>query len=140
MILTTIYIILAFSIGFAVAWIIGLNKLNKEQRERKSTGGFLESERLVKETLQKELAVVHQKKMTIEMELTQKLKAANDTIRRMDQDILLMQKSYEETEALLESKHPELHALKMELIETHNTIARLKGYIADKRKENLPAS
>lgn len=98
----------------------------------KSTGGFLESERLMKETVQKELAIVHQNKMAKELELNQKLQAAEKIIRQMDSDILLMQKSYEETESLLQAKAPEVHALKLQLIEAQNTIARLKAKIAEK--------
>jgi hypothetical protein len=92
----------------------------------------LESERLMKETLQKELAVVHQLKMAKELELNQKLQAAEKLIRQMDSDIILMQKSYEETEALLEAKAPEVHALKIQLIEAQNNIARLKAKLGEK--------
>ncbi len=134
MTLTIIYIILAFIAGFVIAWVININKLGKERRELKSASGFLESERLVKETLQKELAVAHQKKMTTELALTQKLEIAEKVIRQMDSDIMLMQKSYEETEALLEAKHPEVHALKLELIEVKNALARLKGILIEKEK------
>lgn len=129
---TIVYITIGLIIGFGIAWVIGMNKLTTERKQFKSTSGFLESERLIKETLQKELAVVHQQKMTIELELSQKLTAANKTIVQMDSDIMLMQKSYEETEAQLLQTHPELHALKVELIETKNTIARLKAALAEK--------
>jgi peptidoglycan hydrolase CwlO-like protein len=130
--LTILYIVLAFAVGFGIAWVIVMNKLTNERKQFKSASGFLESERLIKETLQKELAVVHQQKMTIELELTQKLTHAQKIIRQMDADILLMQKSYEETEAQLLQTHPELHALKVELIEAKNNIARLKGLLAEK--------
>ncbi len=92
----------------------------------------MESERLMKETLQKELAVVHQNKMAKELELTQKLQAAEKIMKQMDGDIMLMQKSYEETEALLEAKAPEVHALKIQLIEAQNTVARLKAKLGEK--------
>src|SRR5512140_3523333 len=98
-----IYIIAAFIIGFAIAWIFMYSKLIKVRKELKSTQGFLESEKLMKETLQKELAVVHQNKMAIELNLTQKLQQANKVMRQMDSDILLLQKSNEETETLLEA-------------------------------------
>lgn len=129
-----IYIIIAFITGFGAAWFIQFTKLQKQRRELKSTGGFLESERLMKETLQKELAVVHQSKMATELDLNQKLQAAEKIIREMDSDIILMQKSYEETEALLKVTQPEVHALKLQLIEAQNTIARLKG-ILEKGKQ-----
>jgi hypothetical protein len=132
MLQTIIYILLAFIGGFGIAWLVQQNRLSKQQRELKSTSGFLESERLMKETVQKELAIVHQHKMTLELDLTQKLKTAEKLVRQMDSDILLMQKSYEETEALLLSKHPEVHSLKLQLIEAQNTIARLKARIAEK--------
>ena len=125
---------ISFIAGFVIAWVININKLGKERRELKSTSGFLESERLVKETLQKELAMAHQKKMATELALTQKLETAEKIIRQMDSDIMLMQKSYEETEALLEAKHPEVHALKLELIEAKNALARLKGILIEKEK------
>lgn len=130
MLLNIVYISLAVIVGFGLAWFIQYNKLQKQGKELKSTKGFLESERLMKETVQKELAVVHQNKMTTELDLTQKLQAAEKIIRQMDSDILLMQKSYEDTEALLQVTQPEVHALKLQLIEAQNTIARLKAKIA----------
>lgn len=134
MLVTTIYIAIAFLIGFGVAWLIQWNRLQKRGRELKSNSGYLESERLMKETLQKELAVVHQNKMAAELDLTQKLQAAEKTILQMDSDILLLQKSNEETEALLQAGQPELHALKIQLIEAQNTIARCKAQLAEKTK------
>jgi peptidoglycan hydrolase CwlO-like protein len=124
-----IYILVAFITGFGAAWFIQFGKLHKQKRELKSTGGFLESERLMKETLQKELAGVHQSKMTSELDLNQKLQTAAKIIKQMDSDIILMQKSYEETEALLKVTQPEVHTLKLQLIEAQNTIARLKGML-----------
>lgn len=134
MLLNIIYISLAFIVGFGLAWFLQLNKLQKKGKELKSTGGFLESERLMKETLQKELAIVHQNKMAAELDFTQKLKAAEKIMRQMDSDILLMQKNYEETEALLHVTQPEVHALKLQLIEAQNNIARLKAKLGEKEK------
>jgi hypothetical protein len=125
---------LAFLGGFGVAWFIQWSRLQKQNKELKSTGGFLESEKLMKETLQKELAIVHQNKMAKELELFQKIQAAEKIIKQMDSDILLMQKSYEETEALLQAKAPEVHAIKIQLIEAQNTVARLKARLAEKEK------
>ena len=127
--MTVLYILIAFVAGFGAAWFLQFTKLQKERRELKSTGGFLESERLMKETLQKELAIVHQTKMAVELDLNQKLQSAERIIKQMDSDIILMQKSYEETEALLKVTQPEVHALKLQLIEAQNTIARLKGML-----------
>jgi len=134
MLVTTIYIAIAFLIGFGVAWLIQWNRLQKRGKELKSNSGYLESERLMKETLQKELAVVHQNKMAAELDLTQKLQAAEKTILQMDSDILLLQKSNEETEALLQAGQPEIHSLKIQLIEAQNTIARYKAQLAEKTK------
>lgn len=130
MLLNILYILLAFGAGFGVAWFLQWNKLNKQGKELKSTSGFLESERLMKETVQKELAITHQNKMAVELDLKTKLQRAEKIIREMDSDILLMQKSYEETEALLQAKSPEVHALKLQLIEAQNTIARLKAKLS----------
>ena len=134
MLLNIIYISLAFLVGFGLAWFLQWNKLQKQGRELKSNSGFLESERLMKETLQKELAVVHQNKMATELDLSQKLQTAEKIIRQMDGDILLMQKSYEETEALLKVTQPEVHALKLQLIDAQNNIVRLKAKLAEKEK------
>lgn len=134
MLLNIIYISLAALLGFCLGWFIRFNKLQKQSKELKSTGGFLESERLMKETLQKELAVVHRNKMAAELELSQKLQEAEKIIRQQTNDIILMQKSYEETEALLRVTQPEVHALKLQLIEAQNNIARLKAKLAEKEK------
>ena len=131
MLLNIIYILLVFSAGFGLAWFLQWNKLQKQGKELKSNSGFLESERLMKETLQKELAITHQNKMAKELELNQKLQTAEKIMKQMDSDILLMQKSYEETEALLLAKSPEVHALKLQLIEAQNTIARLIAKLAE---------
>ena len=94
--------------------------------------GFLESERLMKETLQKENIQVHQMKQATELELHRKLKEAVELTKMMDADILLLQKSNEETEAQLASSQPELHAIKLKLIEANNTIARYKAQLGIK--------
>jgi hypothetical protein len=132
--LDIIYIIVAFVIGLAIAWAIGYLKLTKARKELKSAQGFLESEKLMKETLQKELAVVHQNKMATELELTLKLQNAEKIMQQMDSDILLLQKSNEETEALLEAKQPEVHAIKLQLIEAQNAAARYKAQLSEKEK------
>ena len=132
--LDIIYVIVAFVIGLAVAWVIGYIKLTKVRKELKSTQGFLESEKLMKETVQKELAVTHQNKMTAELDLSIKLQAAEKIMQQMDSDILLLQKSNEETEALLEAKQPEIHAIKVQLIEAQNNAARYKAQLLEKGK------
>jgi hypothetical protein len=134
MLMSVIYIVLAFLGGFGLAWVIGFTQQQKVRKALKSAQGYLESEKLMKETLQKELAVVHQSKMAGELDFAQKLQNADKIIRQMDSDILLMQKSYEETEALLEAKQPEVHALKLQLIEAQNSIARYKAQLLEKNK------
>jgi hypothetical protein len=50
----------------------------------------------------------------------------------MDADILLLQKSNEETEALLAKGEPAINELKLKLIEANNTIARYKAQLGEK--------
>ncbi len=132
--LDIIYIVVAFVIGLAIAGVISYIKLTKVRKELKSTQGFLESEKLMKETVQKELAVVHQSKMASELDLSIKLQNAEKIMQQMDADILLLQKSNEETEALLEAKQPEVHAIKLQLIEAQNAAARYKAQLLEKGK------
>ena len=122
-----IYTIIAFIIGFILAWIIRTLAMEKIKKLLKSTQGYLESETLKKETLQKENIQVHQKKQIAKMECGKKLEQALELNKMLDSDILLLQKSNEETEALLAEGQPALHALKMQLIEANNTIARYKA-------------
>ena len=61
-----------------------------------------------------------------------KLKQAEDLIKIMDGDILLLQKSNEETEALLAKGEPAVHELKLKLIEANNVIARYKSIAGGK--------
>ncbi len=131
----SIYIaIAALVLGGALGAIIVYARLGKIRKQLRSSDGFLESERLKKETLQKELNTVYQAKETIELTLKQRLQEAAMLNKRMDEDILLLQKSNEETEALLKANQPEVHALKLQLIEANNTIARLKGLLGSKGK------
>jgi peptidoglycan hydrolase CwlO-like protein len=90
-------------------------------------GGILESEKLIKETLRKENAMAFQLKETAVLELSTKLKEAQSVIKMMDEDLLLLQKSNEETEGLLKASQPEVHQLKIKLIDANNTILRYKA-------------
>lgn len=121
-----LYTCIAFVAGFVLAWVIRTISFLKLQKLQKSTSGFLESERLKKETLRNENVLAHQHKQATEIDLTKKLKKAYSIIKQMDEDILLMQKANEETEALLQAGQPELHNLKLKLLEAQNTIARSK--------------
>lgn len=86
----------------------------------------------MKETLQKENNLVHQNKMSIELDFEKKLKQSEAHNKILDENILLLQKSNEETEALLLKGEPELHAMKLKLLEAQNTIARFKAQIGIK--------
>ena len=119
----------AFIAGFFIAWILRTITVFKVKRTQKSTDGYLESERLMKETLQKEIAQVHQLKEAAELEFSKKLKQAEELNKAMDEDILLLQKSNEYTEKLLQAGEPAIHALKVKLIEANNTIARYKSQL-----------
>jgi hypothetical protein len=127
----TLYIYLgaAFLGGFIIAWILRTITLAKSRKLHKSAEGYLESEKLMKETLQKENTLLHQARQATELELKKKLKEARDINKMLDQDILLLQKSNEETEALLEKGQPALHELKLKLIDAYNTIARYKAQV-----------
>ena len=132
MIQTYIYTGVAFITGFIVAWItrsITLNRLSKLQR---STQGYLESEKLMKDTVQKENIMAHPMKQATELECGKKLQESKALIRVLDENILLLQKSNEETEALMKAGLPAMHELKLKLIEANNTIARYKGHVENK--------
>lgn len=120
-------IIISLVVGFVAAWIIQFIRIQKISRELKSLGGMLESEKLIKETLRKENAMAFQMKETTELELSSKLKEAQSVIKMMEEDILLLQKNNEETEELLKVTQPEVHQLKLKLIEANNTILRYKA-------------
>lgn len=116
-------------IGFLIGFIWPYLTIRQLKRTERSLNGLLESERLVKETLRKESAMAFQLKEATETELNQKLKAAEQLIHQMDMDIILLQKSNEETEAMFRDQEPEIFELKKRLIEANNTIARLKGQL-----------
>lgn len=125
-----VFVIVAFVVGLLIGLVILFMKLSQANKKMKSGAGYLESEKLIKETLQKELKTVYQAKEAMEHTLRQRLKEAAILNKRMDEDILLLQKSNDETEALLKAGQPELHSLKLQLIEAHNTVARLKGMLS----------
>ena len=127
--MTQTYIIagVCFLSGFIIAFIIHLVIRARLKKELKSAQGFLESEKLKKETLKKENSTLFDLRQASEMELIKKLQDAQALIKTMDEDILLLQKSNEETEAQLQITQPELHSIKLKLIEAQNTIARYKG-------------
>ena len=127
--MTQTYIIAGacFAGGFILALIIHLVIYARVKKELKSTQGYLESEKLMKETLKKENLTLYQLRQANEADLIKKLQEAQALNLRLDEDILLLQKSNEETEYQLQITQPELHAIKLKLIEAQNTIARYKG-------------
>ena len=127
-----IYIIAAFIGGFLIAWFLRTMALHRLQKEYKSVEGRLESERLIKENMQKENNFLLQSADASLLVTRDKLSKAEELIRNMDHDILLLQKSNEETEALMEKGQPALHEMKMKLIEANNTIARYKAQFGEK--------
>ena len=118
-----IYILGGFAAGFITAWFIRSTAFAKIKKMQQDTEGFLEREKLGKERLQRETDLFYQR----ESELIKKLEAAGLRNKQMDTDIILLQKSNEETESLLNATEPEVYALKLKLIEANNAIARMKG-------------
>ena len=132
--MTQTYIIggACFVVGFIVAFIIQLLAIMRLKKELKSTKGYLESEKLMKENLKKENLSVYQLRQASEVDLIKKLQVAEALNKRLDEDILLLQKSNEETEQQLQVTQPELHIIKLKLIEAQNTIARYKAQTGNK--------
>ncbi len=127
-----IYILIGFVVGFIIAWIIQLITILKLKKENKSAKGLLESEKLIKENAQKGNNYLLQSADASILTTKAKLKQAEDLIKIMDTDILLLQKSNEETEALLAKGEPAIHELKLKLIEANNVIARYKSITGEK--------
>ena len=101
---------------------------------KNSIGGFCESEKRMKETLQKENTLLYQTKQIAENESLKKINEAIAIIKIHEEDILLLQKSNEETEAAMQAGLPGLNELKLKLLEANNTIARFKGQVESKEK------
>jgi hypothetical protein len=131
-----IYSLIAFAAGFLIAWLLRLVTILPLKKSNKSLAGYLESEKLRKETLLKENTALHEMKRILNETHEGRLKALQALATRQDEDILLLQKSNEETEALLEAGLPTVHSLKMQLIEAQNTIARYKAQL-DKQTERV---
>jgi Skp family chaperone for outer membrane proteins len=129
---TYIFVGAAFLTGFIAAWIIRTFTLAAFRKNLKSNLGFLESEKLRKEVLQKENLQLHQWNNDTREKYNGRLKELQALNDRLDEDILLLQKSNEETEALLHLTQPEVHALKLKLIEANNSIARYKAQLGMK--------
>lgn len=121
--------IILFVVGFTLAWILRTLSIYKIKKSIKSTEGFLESERLMKEKLQKENRAILEIKSSIEETAKSRIDQLQEKIKHMDEDILLLQKDNEETESMLHSQAPALVELKMKLIEANNIISRYKGQL-----------
>jgi nicotinamide riboside kinase len=124
-----LYAAVALVVGFALAWILRSITIAKLKKELNGTDGSWQREKLMKETAQKEASHAYAAHAAAQMEWEKKIKNAHDMIAMMDQDILLLQKNNEETEALLKAGNPELHQAKLQLIEANNTIARFKAQL-----------
>ena len=122
-----IYAVISFVTGFTAALVICLVQWIKIKKNQKSLEGFLESEKLIKERFQKENNGLHGIKEAAQKEHGLKIAELQALVKVMDEDILLLQKSNEETEALLAAGDPVAHTLKLKLIEANNTIARYKA-------------
>lgn len=122
-----VYYIIAFAAGVIITATIFLMNIIKYKKEHKSLQGLLESERLKKETAQKENQFLIQSGDSALQNAHILLKDANALIKQMDSDILLLQQSNEDTEALLAKGEPAINELKLKLIEANNTIARYKA-------------
>lgn len=134
---TYIYVAAAFAAGFLIAWIIRTITITQIRKLLKGTQGYLESEKLMKETLHKENVLAHQMKQSTELDLTRKLKEQNQLNKVLDENILLLQKSNEETEELLQAGQPAIHEFKLKLIEAYNTIARYKAQLEQVKESKV---
>jgi flagellar biosynthesis/type III secretory pathway M-ring protein FliF/YscJ len=121
-----------FVVGFVLAWFIKTAAMAKIKKELRSAEGLLESERLKKENAQKENQFLIQSGDTALLQTKERLKMAQDQVKQMDEDIILLQRSNEETEALLAKGEPAIDELKKRLIEANNAIARLKAQLQEK--------
>lgn len=124
-----IYLSIALAIGFSLAWIIRSITVAKLNKLLHNTEASWDREKLMKETAQKETAHAFTNFDIALIEWEKKLKTLEHRIEIMDNDILLLQKNNEETDALLKATNPELHQIKLQLIEANNTIARFKAQV-----------
>ncbi|MEO6584264.1 MAG: LapA family protein [Ferruginibacter sp.] len=122
-----IYLSISFAIGFLLAWILRSLTVLRMKKSINSLDGYLESEKLRKDTLLKENTGLHVIKNLAAENYEAQVAALVSIAKRQDEDILLLQKSNEETERLLEAGAPVVHSLKMQLIEAQNAIARYKA-------------
>lgn len=126
------YLAIAFIAGFAVAWIIRTISLLKAKRSHREMSSLFETEKLRKELLQKENLQLYKTSEAAKAELTAKVNKLTSDNLRIVEDIVLLQKNNDDTEALLKAGEPEIYNLKLKLIEANNEIARYKAQVAAK--------
>jgi hypothetical protein len=122
-----IYTSIAFITGFLLAWLLRTITAAKLKKKLHSTDGLWQREKLMKETAQKESKNAYAAQAHLQQGYEKKIQQLQKAISIMDTDILLLQKNNEETEVMLKAGKPELHHLKLQLIEANNTIARYKA-------------
>ena len=119
----------AVGAGFVLGFVVRSISLWRLQRTLNSTKGYLDSEKLMKEKFQKENHALQQIHVIKENELKEKILQLQRQLREMDDDLVLLQKDNEETEKLMRATQPEIHELKVKLLEANNTIARYKALL-----------
>jgi peptidoglycan hydrolase CwlO-like protein len=119
----------AVGAGFVLGFVVRSISLWRLQRTLNSTKGYLDSEKLMKEKFQKENHALQQIHAIKENELKEKILQLQRQLREMDDDLVLLQKDNEETEKLMRATQPEIHELKVKLLEANNTIARYKALL-----------
>jgi hypothetical protein len=124
-----LYTGIAFIVGALAAWIIRTLVIVKLKQSLSSFTSLYETEKLRKELLNKENLQLHKTHDAAKAELIAKVEKLTSDNKRIIEDLLLLQKSNEETEALLQAGEPELYNLKIKLIEANNEIARYKALI-----------
>lgn len=127
-----LYSIIAFVVGFLLAWVLRSLKVSQMAKNEKDARSLLDNEKMIKETQRKESLAIQRHQQGIEIELRKKLDESRNQLRQMDENLILLQRSNEETEQLLKANQPELHALKIKLLEAQNTIARYKAKLENK--------
>lgn len=126
---TILIAVVAGVAGFLAGWLIKSIQSWRIKKSLNSSNGFLESERLMKEKLQKENHALQQIHAAKESALCEKIEQLELQMKQMDEDILLLQQDNESTEQMMRATQPELHELKRKLIEANNTIARYKSQL-----------
>ena len=135
-----IYVGSGMIVGFLIAFGVYLFLMIRVRREKNSVAGYLESEKLIKERLQKQNSWLLESKENVQSEFETRIQEYEEKIRQleaqvryMDESILLLQKDNEETTALLNATNPVVHNLKIKLLEANNTISRIKAQVPAKQ-------